>query len=212
MTEPTSPAANDDDASIYDLSEEGRARQAEAQRAHRQRADRHVKGLVIVNTGTGKGKTTAALGLLLRAWGRTMRVVMLQFIKEKGAKWGEIQAAGRLGMEIIPLGGGFTWESTNIEHDRALAREGWAECRARIESGDYDIVILDEMTYCFRFGWLDLEEVLDVLRRRRPDMHIVITGRDAPEGLIEYADLVTEMREIKHPYKQGVKAQKGIEF
>jgi len=207
-TEPTATSV----AAHYDLSDEGRARQAAEQRAARQRADRRAKGLVIVNTGHGKGKTTAALGLLLRAWGRRMRVVMLQFIKERGAKWGEIQAAGRLGIELVPLGGGFTWESADLEHDRALARQGWEECRRRIESGDYDIVILDEITYCFTYGWLDLDEVLDVLRRRRPDMHIVLTGRDAPPALIEFADLVTEMREIKHPYHHGVKAQKGIEF
>jgi cob(I)alamin adenosyltransferase len=207
--QPTSPPG---DASIADLGDEGRARQAEAQRAQRQRADRRAKGLVIVNTGDGKGKTTAALGLLLRAWGRRMRVVMLQFIKERGAKWGEIQAAGRLGVEIIPLGGGFTWESQDIEHDRALARQGWEECRRRIESGDYDIVILDEITYCFTYGWLDLDEVLATLRRRRPEMHVVLTGRDAPPALVEFADLVTEMREVKHPYQHGIKAQKGIEF
>jgi cob(I)alamin adenosyltransferase len=197
---------------IYDLSDEGRARQRAAQTAQRRRADRRAKGLVIVNTGDGKGKTTAALGLLLRAWGRKMRVVMLQFIKEKGAKWGEIQAAERLGIEVIPLGGGFTWESENIEHDRALARAGWAECKTRILSGDYDVVILDEMTYCFRFGWLDLAEVLETLRQRPAGQHVVITGRDAPAELIEFADLVTEMREVKHPYQAGVKAQKGIEF
>jgi cob(I)alamin adenosyltransferase len=210
--ERATPPIDAADASIYDLSDEGRARQAEAQRAARQRADRRAKGLVIVNTGHGKGKTTAALGLLLRAWGRKMRVVMLQFIKERGARWGEIQAASRLGVEIVPLGGGFTWESADIERDRALARAGWEECRRRIESGDYDLVILDEITYCFTFGWLDLDEVLETLGRRRPDMHVVLTGRDAPPALIDYADLVTEMREIKHPYTQGVKAQKGIEF
>ncbi|HEX2183946.1 MAG TPA: cob(I)yrinic acid a,c-diamide adenosyltransferase [Chloroflexota bacterium] len=198
--------------SLDDLSDDGRARQAAAQRAQRQRPDRHARGLVIVHTGNGKGKTTAALGLLLRAWGRRMRVVMLQFIKAQGAKWGEIQAAARLGVEIIPLGGGFTWESTDIEHDRQLARAGWAECRARIESGAYDLVILDEITYCFRFGWLDLDEVLDVLRRRPAGQHVVLTGRDAPPELIDFADLVTEMRAIKHPYTAGVKAQKGIEF
>jgi cob(I)alamin adenosyltransferase len=195
-----------------DVSEESRAQLAAEQRAQRQRPDRRAMGLVIVNTGDGKGKTTAALGLLLRAWGRRMRVIMLQFIKEQGAKWGEIQAAGRMGVEIIPLGGGFTWESDNIEHDRALARAGWERCRACIESGDYDIVILDELTYCFTYGWLDLDEVLDALRRRPAGQHIVITGRDAPAALIAFADLVTEMREIKHPYHQGVKAQKGIEF
>jgi cob(I)alamin adenosyltransferase len=209
---PVPPDAAPAAPSRYDLSEAGRARLAAAQRAQRARSDRRAKGLVIVYTGDGKGKTTAALGLLLRAWGRRQRVVMLQFIKEQGARWGEIRAAERLGVEIIPLGGGFTWESHDIEHDRALAEQGWAECRRRLESGAYDLVILDELTYCLNFGWLDLDEVLAVLRRRRPDSHVVITGRDAPAALVAFADLVTEMREVKHPFHQGVKAQPGIEF
>ncbi len=195
-----------------ELTEAGRARIRAEQRAMRQRPDRHARGLVIVNTGNGKGKTTAALGLLTRAWGREMRVCMLQFIKARTANFGEERAARKMGVEVIPLGDGFTWMSRDIEQDRALAREGWALCREKIAGGDYDIVILDELTYCFTYGWLDLEEVLDVLRRRDPNLHVVITGRDAPEGLIAFADLVTEMREIKHPYKDGVKAQKGIEF
>ncbi len=202
-----------EEAPLEDLSEEGRARKREEQRQARQRAQKGGKGLVIVNTGKGKGKTTAALGILLRAWGRDMRVVMLQFIKAQTANWGEIRAAKKMGAEIIPLGAGFTWLSKDIERDKALARECWALCRGKIESGEYNIVILDEITYCFKFGWLDLNEVLDVLRRRDPMQHVVITGRDAPEQLIEFADLVTEMREIKHPYKQqGINAQKGIEF
>ncbi len=195
-----------------ELTEAGRARIRAEQRAMRQCPDRHARGLVIVNTGNGKGKTTAALGLLTRAWGREMRVCMLQFIKARTANFGEERAARKMGVEVIPLGDGFTWMSRDIEQDRALAREGWALCREKIAGGDYDIVILDELTYCFTYGWLDLEEVLDVLRRRDPNLHVVITGRDAPEGLIAFADLVTEMREIKHPYKDGVKAQKGIEF
>ncbi|MCC6629467.1 MAG: cob(I)yrinic acid a,c-diamide adenosyltransferase [Chloroflexi bacterium] len=194
------------------LTDTARAEQAATVRAQQRRPDRRAKGLVIVHTGDGKGKTTAALGLLLRAWGRDLRVVMLQFIKAKGARWGEVQAARRLGIEIIPLGAGFTWDSANIAVDRALAQAGWAECRQRIESGAYDIVILDEITYCFTYGWLDLDEVLAVLRRRPSAQHVVLTGRDAPEPLIAFADLATEMREIKHPYHQGVKAQKGIEF
>jgi cob(I)alamin adenosyltransferase len=117
-----------------------------------------------------------------------------------------------MGVEIIPLGDGFTWTSKDIEQDRARAQECWRQCRERIESGEYDIVIMDEMTYCFSFGWLELDEVLEVLRNRAPDMHVIITGRDAPQGLIDYADLVTEMTEIKHPYKLGIKAQAGIEF
>jgi cob(I)alamin adenosyltransferase len=202
-----------EDESLHpDLTAEGRARIREEQRAVRRRADRRAQGLVIVNTGNGKGKTTAALGILTRAWGRGMRVCMLQFIKEQNANFGEERAARKMGVEIHPLGGGFTWMSENIAQDRALAREGWAICRAKIEGGDYDIVILDELTYCFTYGWLDLDEVLDVLRRRPPLQHVIITGRDAPQELTDFADLVTEMREIKHPYKAGVKAQKGIEF
>ena len=195
-----------------EITEAGRARIRAEQEAVRRRPDRRNKGLVIVNTGNGKGKTTAALGLLLRAWGRDLRVVMLQFIKPKTANWGEARAAKKLGVEIIPLGGGFTWMSEDIEKDRLLAQKGWQLCREKIESGEYDIVILDEITYCFKYGWLDIEEVLTALRNRSPDQHIVMTGRDAPAELIEFADLVTEMTEIKHPYKAGVKAQKGIEF
>lgn len=201
-----------DEPSLYDLSEEGRAAQRAAQEEHRRRPDRHSQSLVIVNTGAGKGKTTAALGLLLRGWGQNMRVVMLQFLKAQTGNWGEVKAARKLGVEIIPLGDGFTWMSKDIEQDRALAQEGWQRCREAIESGAYDIVIMDELTYCFRFGWLDLEEVLAVLAQRPPNLHVVITGRDAPAPLIKFADLVTEMREVKHPYKSGVKAQKGIEF
>jgi cob(I)alamin adenosyltransferase len=112
----------------------------------------------------------------------------------------------------VPLGSGFTWTSSDLERDRALAREGWERCRAAIMSGDYDVVIMDELTYCFSFDWLDLEEVLDTVRQRPAGQHVVITGRDAPDALIAFADLVTEMREIKHPYGAGIKAQKGIEF
>ena len=141
-----------------------------------------------------------------------MRVAMFQFIKAKSGNWGESRAARKLGVEVVPLGSGFTWTSTDLERDRALAREGWDRCRAAIESGNYDVVVLDELTYCFTFGWLEVEEVLAVLRRRPASQHVVITGRDASQALIDFADLVTEMRAIKHPYDAGIKAQKGIEF
>jgi cob(I)alamin adenosyltransferase len=194
------------------LSAETRQRQREALAAHRRRPDRRNQGLVIVHTGNGKGKTTAALGLLLRAAGQGLRVAMFQFIKAKSGNWGETRAARQLGVEIVPLGSGFTWTSTDLERDRALAQEGWAQCRAAIESGSYELVVLDELTYCFAFGWLELEDVLAVLRNRPAGQHVVITGRDAPQELLEFADLVTEMREIKHPFAAGIKAQKGIEF
>ncbi len=194
------------------MTEEGRAR---IRKEHAEiRAQRNPKkGLVIVNTGNGKGKTTAALGVLMRAWGQNMRVIMLQFLKAQTGNWGEIRAAQRMGVEIIPLGDGFTWTSDNLEHDRSLAQQCWQRCRVTIEGGQYDIVVMDEITYAFKYGWLDIEEVLTTLRQRNPNMHVILTGRDAPEALIEYADLVTEMSEIKHPYKtQGIMAQKGIEF
>ena len=198
---------------VEELSEAGRARIRREQAEARTQRKRGRTGLVIVNTGDGKGKTTAALGVLMRAWGQGMRVVMLQFLKASTGKWGEIRAAERMGVEIIPLGQGFTWESANLEQDRALAQVCWQQCREKIESRQYDIVIMDEITYTFTYGWLDLSEVLAVLRERDPQMHIILTGRDAPDELIAFADLATEMREIKHPYKtQGILAQKGIEF
>ena len=169
-------------------------------------------GLVIVNTGDGKGKTTAALGVLLRGWGRGMRVVMLQFIKKQTGNWSEIKAARRMGVEIIPLGDGFTWLSDDLERDKATVRRCWALCRERIESAAYDVVILDELTYPLSFGWLTWDEVHAVLAARHPGMHVIVTGRDAIPQLVEFADLITEMREVKHPYQRGIKAQAGIEF
>jgi cob(I)alamin adenosyltransferase len=196
------------------LSEEERlARQRASHEARRKRAKTAVKkGLVIVNTGKGKGKTTAAMGLLLRAWGQGLRVCMLQFIKARTANWGEEKAARKIGLEMIPLGAGFTWLSHNIEHDKALARQGWEICRQKILSGNYDLVVLDEMTYVLKYGWLSWEEVRDTLDQRPAGMHVVITGRYAPPELVAYADLVSEIVEVKHPYQAGVKAQKGIEF
>jgi cob(I)alamin adenosyltransferase len=168
--------------------------------------------LVMVYTGNGKGKTTAALGLLLRAWGRDMKVCMLSFIKEATANFGEERAARKLDIELIPLGGGFTWLSKDIEKDKALARQCWELCREKIASGLYDVVVLDEITYPITYGWLDVDEVIATLRDRPPDLHVVITGRDADPKLIEFADLVTEMREVKHPFTSGVKAQPGVDF
>jgi len=181
-------------------------------------ADRRTKrtpkrGLVIVYTGNGKGKTTAALGVLFRAWGREMRVVMFQFIKASTGKWGEVQAAQRIGVAIVPLGDGFTWESDDIERDRALAAAGWAQCAEKLRDPACEVVILDELTYPLIYGWLPVETVLDALKARPSKQHVIITGRDAPAALLDYADLVTEMREVKHPYRlQGMTAQKGIDF
>jgi cob(I)alamin adenosyltransferase len=113
---------------------------------------------------------------------------------------------------MIPLGAGFTWLSKDLEKDRALARRCWEVCKEKIASGEYDIIVLDEMTYPLTYGWLDIEEVLRTLRDRPRDLHVVITGRDAPQALIDFADLVTEMREVKHPFQIGIKAQPGVDF
>ena len=176
------------------------------------KGSRIKKGLVIVNTGNGKGKTTAAMGVLFRAWGRDMRVVMLQFIKHTTARFGEQRSAQKIGVEMLAYGDGFTWRSKDMERTESLARQQWEVCKEKINSGQYDLVVLDEFTYPLHYGWIPVEEVLEVLRNRPPLLHVIITGRYAPEALIDYADLVTEMREIKHPYKQGIKAQPGIEF
>jgi cob(I)alamin adenosyltransferase len=211
---------NEEAADVYDpnaeanLSEEERlALQKERHKTRRAKAKTAIKkGLVLVNTGKGKGKTTAAMGLLLRAWGQGKRVCMLQFIKAKTANWGEEKAARKIGIEIVPLGDGFTWLSDNIENDKELARQGWTICRQRILSGEYDLIVLDEMTYPLKYGWLDWSEVRQTLEDRSAGMHIVITGRYAIPELLEYADTVSEITELKHHYKAGVKAQKGIEF
>ena len=170
------------------------------------------KGLVIVNTGSGKGKTTAAMGVLLRAWGRGMKVIMLQFIKHSTANFGEQRAAQKMGVEMRAMGDGFTWRSKDLEHTADLARTHWEDCKDVIANGDYDVVILDEFTYPMHYGWIPVEEVLEALRSRPEMLHVIITGRNAPEALVEFADLVTEMNVVKHPYHQGIKAQPGIEF
>ena len=171
------------------------------------------KGLVIVNTGDGKGKTTAALGVLFRAWGRGMDVQVFQFIKNTGSRFGESRAADKLNIPWSAMGDGFTWLSKDIDASADMARAQWEEASKAILTGMHEIVILDEFTYPLVFGWVDVDSVLDVLGRRPEMMHVVITGRNAPEALIEFADLVTEMREIKHPFnEQGIRAQPGIEF
>lgn len=178
------------------------------------RRENHKKGLVIVNTGNGKGKTTAALGIVLRAWGRGMRVCVIQFLKNEHARFGEIRAAEKLGIEWIATGDGWTWTSKDPAETRARAVEAWAVAQEKIATGGYDIVVLDEFTYLLHFGWLEAAEVIGWLAEHKPPLqHLIITGRYAPPALIEFADLVTEMHEVKHPFaQQGIRAQAGIEF
>ncbi len=171
------------------------------------------KGLLIVNTGDGKGKSTAAFGVLMRAWGRGMRICVVQFIKSETGKWGEVKAAQKMGIEWLTTGDGFTWLSKDMDETTARAQHGWKLAQEKIASGAYDLILLDEFTYPLHYGWLDTAQVLGWLRTNRPaNLHLIITGRSAPAELIREADLVTEMLMIKHPYEQGFKAQAGIEF
>ena len=172
------------------------------------------KGLVIVNTGKGKGKSTAAFGVVLRAWGRGLRVCVIQFIKSKTGKWGEVKAAQKLDIEWLSTGDGFTWLSKDMDETTARAQHGWKMAQEKIASGGYNLIVLDEFTYPLHFDWLDVDEVIDWLSENKPPMlHLIITGRKAPQKLIDYADLVTEIKEIKHPFKeQEISAQPGIEF
>ena len=171
------------------------------------------RGLLIVHTGKGKGKSTAAFGMVFRHIGHGMRAGVIQFVK---GSWG---TGERTVLEKFPelvtikaMGEGFTWETQDINRDIAHARAGWEEAKRMIADPSYKMVMLDELNIVLRYDYLPLQEVLDVLRNKPTDKHIVVTGRNAKEELIEIADLVTEMELIKHPFRSGVKAQAGIEF
>ncbi len=175
-----------------------------------------AKGLVIVHTGNGKGKTTAALGLALRAWGQNLRILIIQFIKG-GCRYGELEALQSLPgdrIKIVQMGEGFTRKNTGIEQDEHIKAAQTALEKAAVEekSGKWDMLILDEVNYAVKFGLINENDVIEIIENKPEQMHLVLTGRDAAAGVLEKADLVTEMKEIKHPYKKGIKAQKGIEF
>lgn len=173
------------------------------------------KGLLIVHTGNGKGKTSAALGMVFRHIGHDMPVGIVQFTKS--AKWdtGEARLLNKF-PDLVTLhimGEGFTWETQDRARDIAAARAGWEQAKALIRDDHHQLVLLDELNIVLRYDYLPLDEVLAFLREEKPaDKHVVITGRNAHDSLIEMADLVTDMTMVKHPFRQGVKAQKGIEF
>ena len=168
------------------------------------------RGLIIVHTGDGKGKTTAALGLVLRAFGSGLKVLILQFIKGQRLS-GELVALDALGIEIRQLGLGFITKD-NFDEQRQSARKALELAKEEILSGTWDLIVLDEINYAVKFGLLDAQDLLSLIRIRPEPLHLVFTGRDALPELIDAADLVTEMKLIKHPFKQGIKAQVGIEF
>ena len=169
------------------------------------------RGLILVHTGTGKGKSTAAFGLALRAHGRGKAVKVYQFMKVPSARFGEHRLAERVGLSVEGLGDGFSWDSKDLAHSAQLARDGWARARADILSGEQFLVVLDEVTYPLIFGWLPLAEVLETLQQRPKTVHVCLTGRNCPQEIIDLADTVTEMKLIKHAFQAGVPAQRGIE-
>jgi cob(I)alamin adenosyltransferase len=168
--------------------------------------------LVMVNTGDGKGKSTAAFGVVLRAVARGWKVCVLQFLKSGRWRTGEEELGRRLGVDWNPLGDGFTWDSEDLEATRATAVAAWAAARRVLASGDYRLVVLDEVTYPMTWGWIDTAEVVEAIAARPPHVNVIATGRDAPAELVEAADTVTEMRKLRHAYDRGVGARRGIDY
>jgi cob(I)alamin adenosyltransferase len=173
---------------------------------------RRAPSVVVVNTGDGKGKSSAAFGVMVRAIARGWNVAVVQFVKSGKWKVGEEQLGRQLGVDWFAVGDGFTWDSADLEHDKALAREGWAEAKALIAAGHHQLVILDELTYLCNWGWIDTADVVATIRDRPENVNIVATGRDAPAELVDVADTVTEMREVKHAFRKGIRASRGIDY
>ncbi|MEQ8842573.1 MAG: cob(I)yrinic acid a,c-diamide adenosyltransferase [Acidimicrobiales bacterium] len=171
-----------------------------------------AKSLVLVNTGDGKGKSSAAFGVALRARARGWPVAVVQFLKSEDWVTGEQMMADELGMDFWSLGDGFTWDSDDLAKDEAEAREAWRQGKAIVEAGEHRLVVFDEITYPVNWGWIDAEEVEATFRARPANVSLVLTGRDAPEWMIELADTVTEMVKTKHAYDSGIAAKKGIDF
>lgn len=169
------------------------------------------RGLVMVHTGNGKGKSTAAFGLAARAHGRGKKVKIYQFMKVPSARFGEHRLFEQLGIPIEGLGDGFSWKSRDLDHSAELALDGWTRAEAAIRAGEHFMVVLDEIMYPLRYGWIPLDAVLACLRERPPSVTVVLTGRNAPAELVELADTVTEMTLVKHHFAAGVPAQRGIE-
>jgi cob(I)alamin adenosyltransferase len=173
---------------------------------------RTARSLVVVNTGDGKGKSTAAFGIVMRAVAREWPVAVVQFLKSGEWQVGEEATGRRLGVDWWSIGEGFTWDSTDLSRDEAVARAAWQHAQSVIRAGSHKLVVLDEVTYPMNWGWIDTDDVVTTLRDRPERVSIVATGRDAPSALVDVADTVTEMRKVKHAYDEGTIAKKGIDY
>jgi cob(I)alamin adenosyltransferase len=173
---------------------------------------RRADSLVVVNTGNGKGKSSSAFGMMIRAVGRGWNVAVVQFIKSGNWNTGEEKIARRLGVDWHAFGDGFTWDSNDLANDRAHAAEGWATAVEIMNAGRHQLVIFDELTYLSSFNWLDAKIIVDAIAARPRHVNVIVTGRDAAPELIDLADTVTEMIEVKHAYQQGVRAMRGIDY
>lgn len=198
---------SEDGKSTYDGATEDWTADEQVMRRRRERP------LLMVNTGHGKGKSTAAFGMMLRAWNQGWPIGVFQFVKSGKWKVGETAAAEKLGgIDWFKMGDGWTWTSRDLETSADLAREGWEEVRRCLAEQRYRFYLLDEFTYPMTFGWVDTAEVVEVLASRPGWQYVMITGRDAPDELVEAADMVTEMRKVTHPFDDGWRGQKGIEW
>ncbi len=172
----------------------------------------HKDSLVLVNTGNGKGKSSAAFGMAMRAVARGWRVRVVQFLKSGDWKTGEAKILPGLGVEWWEAGDGFTWDAEDLTESEALALAAWEQTKERLQDDDLDVLLLDEVTYPINWGWIDLDDVVDAITNRSPKVHVILTGRDCPQELIDLADTVTEMREVKHAFHEGVMARRGIDY
>ena len=173
---------------------------------------RRATSLVLVNTGPGKGKTSAAMGVVMRGVARGWPVAVVQFLKSGKWKTGEEKVCKQLGVDWWAMGEGFTWDSADLTQDQAVAAGAWQHAKNLIGAGDHQLVVLDEVTYPLNWGWIDLDDAVDTIRSRPEQVNVICTGRKAPAGLIEIADTVSEIAAVKHAYKAGIRAKKGIDY
>lgn len=173
---------------------------------------RRAPSLVLVNTGPGKGKTSAAMGVVVRAVARDWPVAVVQFLKSGAWRTGEEKVCRQLGVDWWAEGEGFTWDSEDLSVDQAVAAGAWERARSLIQAGQHRLVVLDEVTYPLNWGWIDLDETVRTIRERPEQVNVVCTGRNAAQALIDVADTVSEISEVKHAYKAGIRAKKGIDF